>query len=159
MDSLTGGPATWQWFDDYDWINYDNETSDLIEEGYQVGEYSIHLDHGYFARDRGFEIYYEEMVQENCATGNRRSIRRLDSNGTPLTNIPPNLEDLMNTMHPLKKQKKRRRKSKKKSSSKSCPHIRIDMSPSLREEIRRAEMLFQNTNEQQQIPVYDFSDI
>eukprot|EP01129_Flabellula_baltica_P007880 TRINITY_DN3097_c0_g1_i2.p1 TRINITY_DN3097_c0_g1~~TRINITY_DN3097_c0_g1_i2.p1 ORF type:complete len:133 (-),score=23.56 TRINITY_DN3097_c0_g1_i2:10-408(-) len=118
----------------------------------------------------GFEIYYEEMVQENCATGNRRSIRRLDSNGTPLTNIPPNLEDLMNTMHPLKKyiylssisptdKKKRRRKSKKKSSSKSCPHIRIDMSPSLREEIRRAEMLFQNTNEQQQIPVYDFSDI
>jgi hypothetical protein len=66
----------WQWYDSFVWMNYDDETSSLLEDAYTDDKDEIVLKHGFFGREGGYKINFKNSTQTKLSTGYARAIRR-----------------------------------------------------------------------------------
>ncbi|XP_071960908.1 E3 ubiquitin-protein ligase HUWE1-like isoform X2 [Antedon mediterranea] len=72
LQSLKVSSHTWKWFDDTmgRWCNYSNSNNKTIDEAYYSGKTSIR----FAAGRRKYIVHYNNFVQVNEETGNRRPI-------------------------------------------------------------------------------------
>ena len=81
----TSSTVKWQWFDDYKWVDYDQQTSAILEQAYSSGSPRVTLSHGYFGQRGGYVVDFTTMVQTRSATGYSRNVQRI---GPPLARGP-----------------------------------------------------------------------
>ncbi|KAJ4463127.1 putative defective in Cullin neddylation protein 1 [Paratrimastix pyriformis] len=66
----------WEWLDDGGWIEYDAETTRIIETAYAAQQKTVVLNNGFFRAQGGYEIDFRRMTQKKKRTGFDRRVRR-----------------------------------------------------------------------------------
>jgi deltex-like protein len=82
--SQAPGPASevvrWSWEDDSQgilrFIDYDDETSSIIERAFKSGVTTTNLTHGFFGQQGGYKIDFQDMTQTKTATAFVRTLQR-----------------------------------------------------------------------------------
>jgi len=66
----------WEWKDDYGFVAYDQETTNILEVAFADGKKVIDLNHGYFGQQGGYTIDFTKNQQIKKKTNFRREIKR-----------------------------------------------------------------------------------